>query len=274
MTVVDYIVKCNKKGYNSVGHTKGGGTMYQVAIYDNDPQRSGQISAVASQIISSKKWNQYNIAVINSIKERNQWPGSILRSHIFFICLKMKDATVFAQELYSKNQFLPIIFYGDDIGEINKLLQSRPIAFWNINSGIGDLNKIVESTLTQPLIMMNLFLVDMRQDQFFIPIGSIVSFESSKAHYVKVKYYVEAIQDCHKRKMLHKIEYRATIEQVQTYLDESIFMRIHKSSIISIKYIERVDKSKHLIYTVDNSILSISDKYYGEVIKKIKFLYG
>ena len=79
-----------------------------------------------------------------------------------------------------------------------------------------------------------------------------------------------AVQKAGSDAFCHVIQ-RATVDQMEQYLNQSGFQRIHKSVIVGICHIRRFDKRNHLIELKNGEIFSISDRYYGHVREKLCF---
>ena len=243
---------------------------YQIVICECQKERRLRISRVINQVLSQEKWGKYLLIRISTLEEQADWPQTIFQSHLYLLSLDMENILSFGQEIYRKNQWAPIVFYGRQqaFQELNELLRARPIAFWDVESGEGTLKNLIHDLICQPLLALSVLPVDTRTQRLYLPQDHILWVCTGRAHYVDICY--EAAGSDSRTEYCHA-EQRTTVDRIQRNLSQSWFIRIHKSTIVAIRYIQQFDKRDHVIKLKNGEVFSVSDRYYGEVKERLSF---
>ncbi len=102
------------------------------------------------------------------------------------------------------------------------------------------------------------FLVDSNNEQTLIPLNLILYFETFKR---KVTIHYDLVK---------KIEYYATLREVENQLRNKDFIRVHRSYIVNLQYISNLQKDG--VTLADSTFIPIGITYYDKV-KKLFFDY-
>lgn len=240
---------------------------YQIVICEKCAENQAQVARVVQRVLAEKNWGRYIQVSISALEEQALWPPSVFSSHLYLLSLRTEGAAALGREICRKNQWAPLLFYGrrEDAEPLNGWLGARPVAFWDMEQGEEELIKILQEQLSLPQLAQSVLPVDTRTQRLYLPQRDILSVSTERAHYVDICYQ-KAGSDafCH-------VTQRATVDQMEQYLNQSGFQRIHKSVIVGICHIRRFDKRNHLIELKNGEIFSISDRYYGHVREKLCF---
>lgn len=232
--------------------------MYRFAVYDSDSEKTDKILTVIRIVLQELNWKKFTYMRIESLDKKQLWPIQAEDNNMLFISLTMPGAVDFAYEVYQKNPFCKIIFYGESSEDINELLKSRPVAFFSGGS-LKELKSLLSRELFAGNLGANAIFFETRNVQVILPIKNIIYF-SSQQHYINAVCDKEFLDE----------RFKGKLDDLQAAVNGRIFMRIHKSYLVSLLHVAKLDKKEHLVIMKSGEELPVSDFYYKDVLKKIQ----
>lgn len=228
--------------------------MIRLAIFDNNPS---SCNSIKQSIVKYSVQDNVDFDLLSFFENTNQckiekYASSI---NIALISLDLQDGKSIGKQIYSLNEDCRIIYYSSDNCELAPLLCVRPCGFYKTEKCDVNLINHIKHSVSDLKISKNHFFYETRKDVFIIPMKSIMYFQSD------LKYV-----------MIHTDKY---VEQIYGKLSaiepdlSSDFLRIHKSYIVNIRYIKKIDKSQKVVILLNDKMLPISDVNYKTVVARL-----
>lgn len=231
-------------------------------IYDNDVNRISRLEYIIKSVALNKNWKEFAIMKISELCDEKTLPVFALESHLILISFTMPNAIAFAETIRKKNMFSKIIFYDYDTKtDINSVLKCAPYACLASNQNIDSIQNIIKNVLEMSAKESNMLFFESRRTMLFLPFDKIVYF-CSEQHYINVIYNSASETDRFKDKL----------DNIESKINNQLFVRIHKSYFISLLHISKIDKIAHIIVMDNGDELPISDSYYKNVLPKLRQL--
>ena len=119
---------------------------YQFVICDGQSERQDTVASVVEEALIRLDWKSFRQVRVSTLTERSLWPRTVFYSHLFLLSLELDGVPELGWELYRKNHWAPIVFYGTrkQAEPINDLLRARPAAFWNTENGGEELRELLQ----------------------------------------------------------------------------------------------------------------------------------
>lgn len=175
--------------------------------------------------------------------------------NIALISLDLQDGKSIGRQIYKINEDCRIIYYSSDNCELEQLLCVRPCGFYNASKCDEDLIAYIKSSISDLKSSKNHFYYETRKDIFVFAMKTIMYFQSD------LKYVM-----IHTDKQIEQIY--GKLSSIEPNLS-SDYLRIHKSYIVNIRYVKRLDKSQKAIVLLNDEMLPISDVNYKTVVTKL-----
>ncbi len=241
---------------------------YQFVICDGRSERQDTVASIVEEAFARLDWKSFRQVRISTLTERPLWPRTVFYSHLFLLSLELDGVPELGWELYRKNHWAPIVFYGTrkQAEPINDLLRARPAAFWNTENGEEELRELLQIQLSPPFLSLSILPVETGNQRLYLPQPSILSVVTGRPHYVDVCYEKRGAVE-----RFCRVSCRATVNEMEKALSPSRFLRIHKSFLVGLRYIRRFDKRSRRIELANGESLPISDRYYAEVRERLLF---
>ena len=231
--------------------------MLSFSVYDSNTERNEKILSYLKEILNDNKIKRFLYMCIDNFEKQTEWPSKPEDHHMFMVSLDMPNAIEFAYFVYKKNPFCKIVFYGEVPDDINLLLKCRPVAIADkLSQRFKD---ILSFELLENSGSFHMLFFESRNTQIVLPIHNII-YLFSEQHYINV------VSD---RKELNE-RFKGKLDDVQKAVHQRVFLRIHKSYLISLHHFVKLNKKAHTVLMDNGDLLSVSDFYYKDVIKRIR----
>lgn len=231
----------------------------RIAIYDNNLSRMCDIENIIKATACKKNWKRFSIMKISKIVNMEKIL-QYAQNDLVFIALDSQQSINFAAEIYRKNAFCKTVYYTYNQNfDINQILLGRPFACVSDSEYPEKIISILNDELFSFDSKDGFLFVENRTMQIFLPINKIIYF-SSHEHYVSVVYGDDTPNDRFNKKL----------DAIQEVVSDCLFVRIHKSYLVSVLHILNIDKSSHMIKMDNGDILPISDSYYKSTVEKTR----
>lgn len=165
-----------------------------------------------------------------------------------------------AKQIFEKDDTIPIVFvtnyseYACDGYQVNALRYIlKPFSF----SEISECMNIAWNRWQ--LLQTNSITIKTKKQTYILPYKNIFSFESL-GHYVVVRCINNTI-----------IEYRAPFSVLQAAIDSDLFVRCHRSFIVNVLYIRRVQSSE--VQLSNGQRIPIGKKYLNDFLNAFTRYY-
>lgn len=158
-----------------------------------------------------------------------------------------------SRAVYESNEDCRIIYYSSSVKDLEPMLCVRTRGFHLTGKGEAALTQIFDDIIEELKDSTNNFYYSSRREIFVIPMRSIIYFQSD------LKYVIINIKGKNPERIYSKLT------DIEPLLNSS-FLRIHKSYIVNINYVSKVDKSNKTIILKNGETLPISDINYKTVI--------
>ena len=180
------------------------------------------------------------------------------RIQIALISLNSDLGQTTAKVLYSYNKDSLIMLYSAMPQRLEFMLESRPKAFHLWKNGGQQLYEKFDSIMEEILQEDGLFCYQTKRTIYLFHTKHI-KYLQSDLKYVEIYLTGET-----ERERIY-----AKLSDIEKPLGKG-FLRIHKSYIVNLQYIEKIDKKEHLVCLSTGELLPISDAQYKKVIENIE----
>ena len=229
--------------------------MIKLAVFDSN---SSNYQKIKQEILNCSMQDDIDIDLLWFFNNKNN-PGNIKKYasiiNIALICLDLQDGKSIGKQIYDINEDCRIIYYSSKDCELANLLCVRPCGFYYWEKSIDGLVRHIRTSIADIKISKNYFFYETKKNIFCFPMRTIMYFESN------LKYVL-----IHTEQQIEQIYGKLSDFEPNLY---SVFLRIHKTYIVNVKYIRKVDKSRRTIVLLNDEILPISDANYKNVVKKL-----
>jgi hypothetical protein len=174
--------------------------------------------------------------------------------NLTLISLDILNAGDIGQKLYKTNPHCYILYYKNQGTDLEPLLSSRPIAFQLGLKNFGQFQEKLIRICMDIWSQDNMFYYQSKNFVCLLPYSSIAYFESN-----------------YKYVMIHTISGRVLqmyqkLDDVEGKLTGGLFLRVHKSYIINMKYAENINKTDHSLWLKNGENVCISKAYYDRTL--------
>lgn len=226
--------------------------MIRIAVFDSSSANRENIKTCISKYTIQNN-SDFDVYWFYSEAE----PGKVEKYapliHIALISLDYANGPEIGKLLYQLNEDCRIVYYSDEMRQLDQLLCVRPRGFYRMDSSEHYLTESLGDIIDELKKSNNYFYYETRRELFILPLRSILYFQSD-LKYVNI----------HLRS--------GSVERVYTKLSEiegrlkSDFLRIHKSYIVNTMYIRTIEKSEKLVILQNGESLPVSDANYKQVM--------
>lgn len=247
--------------------------MLEIAVYDTEFDNLEEFRSVIS--LFAIKTDMEIVVHWDTAKEEDGIRMSYIDAiQIAFISLDEPDGDVYGERLYRKNPNCLICFVGKRFPATLDFLCSRPIAFYHALPGRKGMSYLercenpnqrllqVFSTMVQDrAVLKNTFQYTTKKTHIRIPINNIVYF-SSDLKYVTVHMVGGKCEN-----------FFCKLTEIETLLNQkgvsAVFLRIHKSYLVNILHIFRLNRAEKKIELSDATVLPVSDARYPATLNRL-----
>ncbi len=202
----------------------------------------------------------------------------VCRMQLIFISMEAPGNKKLGDRIYQLNPDCRICYYKTEKSDLEPLLSARPIAFylWDERESAlakktelaynaeEEFDKKLDCLLNEILGSGGIFSYETRKTKQIVPIKDILYFQSSMKY---VEIHTKSGADCRIYAKLSEIESMLAKENIN-----DAFLRIHKSYIVNLSYIESLDKVNHMACLAGGESLPVSDAHYGNVARRLSWV--
>lgn len=231
----------------------------RVLIVDNDPKRQEFVEKAVKEELIAQHIYAYYLIRINSEPTKQDWEQIKGRNDLLLISTQFPKAAQIAKRIYIENPFCQIVYYGMKDYMTDSWLAPRPVSYWEENSGEESLKKIIRDSAGDS-VGLGFYGIENKSEKIVLSTGDILYFTSDR-HHVIVIYRTE-------NNKTGQIKFYAKLDEVESQVNQALFMRIHKSYLVSVRYIASLDKKNRCVLLKNGISLPVSEVYYGDVLNK------
>lgn len=245
--------------------------MFCIGVYEKDREK---VKRIRERILrySMQTDRDFDIFwfVDSSVEEKIEKYASKIQ--MVFLSLDFPEGKQIGDKLYRFNPKCLICYYKSAECNLESVLSSRPIAFyeWNNQKEEGKWNEKDEEfvekldrMIKEVLDIGHIFSYDTRKMKYLLPVHHILYFQSNLKY---VEIYMQSKEKYSIYTKLSEIEEKLKEEHIA-----DSFLRIHKSYIVNIAHIKALDKASHMIWLSDDICLPVSEAHYTNVVKKLSY---
>lgn len=175
------------------------------------------------------------------------------------ISLDAETARSFGRSLYRMNPECRICYYRTKPCDLEPLLDTRPAAFFLWKRGEEAFQNCLTGLLRELTDAKDMFFYEDRKGITCIPYARILYLQSDLKHAEVVTDSGEALR------------FFSKLSQLEQLLDGR-FLRIHKSYIVNIRFVEAVDRKRHEVRLTSGDALPVSDTWYEKTLESVRKL--
>ena len=187
-----------------------------------------------------------------------------LKMQLALISLDSPEGRHMGEQIYSFNPDCRICYYKSKKCDLEPLLPSRPISFYLWEQEPDVFGRKLEGLLREITGSGKVFFYETRKTSYVFGVRDILYFQSSLKY---VEIHTRSREECSVFAKLSEIERRLKDSGL-----EECFLRIHKSYIVNIIYIEALDKAGRMVKLSGGEQLPVSDAWYAHVAKRLSGL--
>lgn len=148
-----------------------------------------------------------------------------------------------------------IIFVSNREDRVFEALGVQPFGFVRKGNFVGDLKDVLRSYLNKKVLSKNYFAVRTNNNSVAqkVCVNDIVYIESFR--YNQIIYLVNG----------EKLEIRMTMEELEEKLKQYSIIRIYKSFLVNLKYVQRIERDGVKVQYDDGVFLNISRRHVQEI---------
>lgn len=192
------------------------------------------------------------------------------RMQLAFVSLDSPSGKYVGDRIYRANPDCRICFYRSKRCDLEPVLSARPIGFYlcgekedGQEADGGVFGRKLDGLLKEILESGRIFCYETRKTNYLFNTRNILYFQSN-LKYVEV--HTREPGGCSIFAKLSEIERR--LEECGACHN---FLRIHKSYLVNLVYVEALDKVNHLILLSGGERLPVSDAQYAGVAKRLAY---
>lgn len=250
--------------------------MFCIGVYET---RKNRIHAFREKIAHYAIQTDSNIDILWLVgaEAEENLERYVSRMQLIFISMDVPGNKKLGDSIYRMNPDCRICYYKTEKSDLEPFLSARPIAFYlwaekeeepkgkmghSSNAGEKFMQKLDE-LLHEILEAGGIFSYETRKTKHMIPIRDILYFQSNLKY---VEIHTRSGADCRIYAKLSEIESVLAEENIR-----DAFLRIHKSYIVNLPYIESLDKVNHMIHLAGGASVPVSDACYGNVARRLSW---
>lgn len=247
--------------------------MLEIAVYDTEFDDLEEFRSVIS--LFAIRTDMEIVVHWNTAKEedgvRMSYIGGI---QIAFISLDEPYGKAYGERLYRKNPNCLICFVGKTFPVALDFLCSRPMAFYHALPGRKGMSyrercenpnqkllQVLNTMVQDCAVQKNTFQYTTKKTHIRIPINNIVYF-SSDLKYVTV-HMVGGKRE----------NFFCKLTEIETLLKQTgvsaVFLRVHKSYLVNILHIFRLNRTEKMLELSDATVLPVSDARYSATLNRL-----
>ena len=231
--------------------------MFYFAVFEEDKQIRENIKEILADY-SLRTGLEVSVLWFTDEKALNKIPSYTGKMQAALISLNNQYNIEIGRRIYYANPDCAICYYGNKNQELEPLLVSRPICYYQPNRGDA-LAKKIDQMVRDYIRRVPIFQYGTRKIQFSVPLRNIRYFQSDLKHVVI--HYSSGETDSIFGKL-------SDIEQNLKQHDQyHSFVRCHKSYLVNLTYIEKLDKANGFLHLVGGETISVSRVQYPSVLR-------
>lgn len=250
--------------------------MFCIGVYET---RKNRIHAFQEKIVhySIQTDRDIDILWLVGAEAEENLERYVNRMQLIFISMEAPGNKKLGDRIYRLNPDCRICYYKAEKSDLEPFLSARPIAFYlwaekedvpkgktehSSNTGKEFMQKL-DDLLNEIMGACGIFSYETRKTKHIIPIRDILYFQSNLKY---VEIHTRSGADCKIYAKLSEIESVLAKENIS-----DAFLRIHKSYIVNLPYIESLDKVNHMLCLAGGESLPVSDSCYGNVARRLSW---
>ena len=182
-----------------------------------------------------------------------------LSPDLVFLDLMLQDADGYqlAHEIRNAHAKTEIVFITNYPERMPDAFAYKPIGFIPKPGTAEDITSVINRFLLYYWDLMHYYAINTREQTIRIPVGDIVYFESS-GHQVLI----------HCKSQTDPIYQVRRLDEIAEELQEFAFLRIHKSFLVHIDSVLRLDKTNMCAHLKNGKTLPISRSQYSDAVEQ------
>lgn len=231
--------------------------MFYFAVFERDKQTRENVKEILTEY-SLRTDMEMSILWFTDENALDKLISYTSKMQAALISLSDPHNVEIGRRIYYANPDCAICYYGNKNQELEPLLASRPICYYQPNRG-DTLAKKIDQMVRDYIRRVPVFQYGTRKTHFSVPLRTIRYFQSDLKHVVI--HYSSGETDSIFGKL-------SDIEQnLRQHGQYHSFVRCHKSYLVNLTFIEKLDKTNGCLHLVGGETISVSRVQYPSVLR-------